>query len=187
MAVPETAVSGETFLHGPLGRWAPGVRIGSVGRPHGLEGAFHVVAPTDRLRLLEPGRTVLVEGVEREIEWRAGTPAKPLLRLAGVAHRCAAEQLRGSALEVSHEQFGALEEGQHLVRDLIGCAVTDGERRVGVVRDVLNLPSVDCLAVEREDAPPGQELLVPLVRDAVRLLDLGARRVDVDLAFMEPE
>ena len=80
-------------------------------------------------------------------------------------------------------EFGPLEEGEHLTRDLVGCVVTDGDRRVGVVRDVLKLPSVDCLEVERTG---GEPLLVPLVGDAVRALDVDARRVDVDLAFVEP-
>ena len=37
------------------------------------------------------------------------------------------------------------------------------------------------LEVEREG---GGELLVPLVRDAVRSVDVAARRIDVDLAFL---
>ena len=35
-----------------------------------------------------------------------------------------------------------------------------------------------------ERADGGEDLLVPLVRDAVRRVDVGARRVDVDLAFL---
>jgi 16S rRNA processing protein RimM len=38
------------------------------------------------------------------------------------------------------------------------------------------------LEVEREG---GGELLVPLVRDAVRSVDVAARRIDVDLGFLE--
>ena len=33
-------------------------------------------------------------------------------------------------------------------------------------------------------ADGGGELLVPMVRDAVRSVDVGARRIDVDLAFL---
>jgi 16S rRNA processing protein RimM len=158
-----------------------------VGRPHGTVGAFHVDDPTDRLTLLEPGRTLVVGGDRHDVAWRGGTAERPLLRLAGVEDRDAAERLRGLSLEVSRDEFGALEEGEHLARDLIGCLVTDGERRVGVVRGVLSLPSVDCLEVEREgSSAEGEPLLVPLVGDAVRSLDVKGGRVDVDLAFLEP-
>jgi 16S rRNA processing protein RimM len=164
------------------------VRLGSVGRPHGRDGAFHVFGATGRLTALDPGRPLMVGGVEHEIAWRGGTAARPLVRLVGVDDRGAAERLKGRALEVSRAQFGALGAGEHFVRDLIGCAVTDGETHVGVVRDVLTLPSVDCLAVSRAGVTDGErsELLVPLVGDAVRSLDVEGRRVDVDLTFVEP-
>ena len=166
------------------------MRLGRVGRPHGTAGAFHVDDPTDRLTLLEPGRVVGVGGEPHEIAWRGGTESRPLLRLAGIEDRDRAMDLRGRVLDVPREEFGRLDEGEHLARDLIGCTVTDGERRIGVVRDVLTLPSVDCLEVERlgggGSEPDGQPLLVPLVGDAVRSLDIEARTVDIDLAFIEP-
>jgi 16S rRNA processing protein RimM len=43
------------------------------------------------------------------------------------------------------------------------------------------LPSCEVLEVARDGAP---DLLVPLVRDAVRSVDLGAGVIDVDLAFL---
>jgi 16S rRNA processing protein RimM len=59
--------------------------------------------------------------------------------------------------------------------------VTDGARAVGTVRRMLELPSVEVLEVEREG---GEDLLVPMVGDAVRSVDVPARRVDVDLGFL---
>jgi 16S rRNA processing protein RimM len=32
--------------------------------------------------------------------------------------------------------------------------------------------------------PDGSELLVPMIRDAIRSVDVGARRIDVDLSFL---
>ncbi len=43
------------------------------------------------------------------------------------------------------------------------------------------LPSVEVLEVDRVD---GAELLVPMVRDCVRSIDLGRRRIDIDLGFL---
>jgi 16S rRNA processing protein RimM len=74
-----------------------------------------------------------------------------------------------------------LEEGEYWAHELEGCAVWDGGRRLGEVRRMLPLPSCEVLEVERDC---GGELLVPMVRDAIRSVDVAARRIDVDLAFL---
>jgi 16S rRNA processing protein RimM len=155
-----------------------------VGRPHGNDGAFVVEEPTERLELLEPGRTVSVAGRERAIEWRKGTPRRPLLKLAGPRGRGDVEELRGQPITVPRGALGSLAEGEFLVDDLVGCDAYDGARRIGRVRDVLLMPSADLLEVERDGEEP---LLVPLVRDAVRSVDLEARRVDIDAAFVDAD
>jgi 16S rRNA processing protein RimM len=43
------------------------------------------------------------------------------------------------------------------------------------------LPSVEVLEVDRAD---GSELLVPLVRDCIRSIDIEARRIEIDLDFL---
>jgi 16S rRNA processing protein RimM len=155
------------------------VFAGRVGRPHGLDGSFHVVAAnTDLLR----GRTTLyVEGRVREIERRAGTEEHPILRLDGSASRDDAEALRGAELTVPREDVG-LEEGEFWAHELAGCAVVDGEVAIGYVRRMSALPSCEVLEVDR---PDGSELLVPMVRDAIRSIDVEARRIDIDLGFLE--
>jgi 16S rRNA processing protein RimM len=160
------------------------VCIGIVGRPHGIDGAFMVVEPTERLELLAPGRMVSVAGRELAVERRKGTPQHPLLKLAGPRGRADAEELRGEPITVPRAALGPLAEDEFLVDDLGGCDAYDGARRIGVVRDVLLLPSADLLEVERDGAEP---LLVPLVRDAVRSVDLEARRVDIDATFVDAD
>ena len=60
----------------------------------------------------------------------------------------------------------------------------DGTRAVGTVRRLVELPSCEMLEVERDG---GGELLVPLVTDAVREVDLDHRAIDVDLRFLGEE
>jgi 16S rRNA processing protein RimM len=156
------------------------VEAGHVGRPHGLDGSFHVTRP--RPDLLTAGRAVEVAGRPREVERRAGTDARPIVRLAGSASREDAEALRGEALLVSRTEVPELGPDEWWPQDLVGCRVVDADAPVGAVVEVVNLPSCDMLEVERDS---GDALLVPLVRDAVRSVDVGARRIDVDLAFVE--
>ena len=155
------------------------IEAGRVGRPHGLDGSFHVTRPD--ARLLAGLDEILVNGVMERIDRRAGTDDRPILRLAGHAGREAAEALRGAQLSVPLERAPALEPGEFWAHDLEGCAVYDGERHVGEVRRMLPLPSCEALEVARAE---GDVVLVPMVRDAIRAIDVGAKRIEVDMAFV---
>jgi 16S rRNA processing protein RimM len=156
------------------------LHAGRVGRPHGLDGSFHVVEVN--AGLLGSVDSVSVCGRELGIVRRAGTASRPILRLEGSEDREAAEALRGSQLLVPREAAPDLEEDEWWATDLIGCAVHDGARAVGTVRRMLELPSCEVLEVAREEG--GGDLLVPLVTDAVRAVDIDARTIDVDLGFL---
>jgi 16S rRNA processing protein RimM len=124
---------------------------------------------------------VHVAGVVREIVRRAGTEEHPILRFEGCGSRDDAEALRGAELTVPMSDV-ELEEGEYWASDLAGCAVVDGDAPIGFVRRMSALPSCEVLEVDR---PDGSELLVPMVRDAVRSIDLAGRRIDIDLGFLE--
>ncbi len=151
---------------------------GVVGRPHGLDGSFHVREA--RPLLAKVGR-VTVAGAEAEIERRAGTVDRPILRLRGFEGRDAAQALCGERLLVSSREARPLGEEEWYAEELEGCRVTDGDSKVGEVRRLLGLPSCEVLEVARSG---GEDLLIPLIRDAVRSVDVGARRIDVDLEFL---
>ncbi len=158
----------------------PLLEAGRVGRPHGLDGSFHVTRPD--ARLLAGVEEVYVDGVATRVERRAGTDERPIMRLAGHAGREAAEALRGAQLAVPPERAPALEPGEYWAHDLEGCAVYDGERHVGEVRRMLPLPSCEALEVARADG--AGTLLVPMVGDAIRAVDVGGKRIEVDMAFV---
>jgi len=156
------------------------LRAGVVGRPHGLDGSFHVNAPV--AGLLELGGEVSIDGEPRRIERLAGHDARPIVRLDRCDTRDGAEQLRGRELLVGRERAPVLDEEEWWASDLEGCEVRDGDREVGVVARLLELPSCEVLEVRRRSG--GADLLVPLVRDAVRTVDTEAGVIDVDLRFL---
>lgn len=155
------------------------LHAGRVGRPHGLDGSFHVTQP--RAALLDAGRTVIVGGRELEIVRRAGTDARPIVRLAGCTSRTAAEALRGTDLHVPAAQAPQLEADEWWPEELVGCRVVDRGQDVGVVRELRALPSCEVLYVARDGR---DELLVPLIHDAVRSVDVEAHEIDIDLEFL---
>jgi 16S rRNA processing protein RimM len=155
------------------------VSAGLVGRPHGLDGSFYVAEP--KLELLVVGATVSVGGTPRVVVRRAGTDERPIIRLEGCQDRDGAEALRGQRLEVDAE-LPPLGPDEWWAEELEGAHVFDGERELGVVRRLLALPSCECLEVAREGGRP--DLLVPLVHDAIRSVDVERARIDVDLGFL---
>jgi 16S rRNA processing protein RimM len=159
------------------GRW---LRAGRVGRPHGLDGSFHVREPVPMLLVL--GVEVVVEGRRTRVVRRAGDEQRPIVRLDGFEGRAAIEALVGGELLVARDDAPELEDDEWWADDLAGCQVYDGEREVGTVTRLVALPSCEVLEVARTGE--GGELLVPLVSDAVRAVDVERRRIDVDLRFL---
>jgi 16S rRNA processing protein RimM len=159
-------------------RW---LRAGVVGRPHGLDGSFHVGRPVPSL--LADDIDVRVGDAQLHVERLAGHARAPILRLEGCSERADAEALRGR--EILVERIGApeLEEDEWWAEDLEGCAVRDGDEEVGVVSRLLELPSCEVLEVARGDSGR-PALLVPLIADAVRDVDVERGVIDIDLRFL---
>jgi 16S rRNA processing protein RimM len=161
-----------TFLH-----------AGRVGRPHGLDGSFHVAEPTPQL--LDLGSTVFAAGSQHEIVRRAGTDARPIIRLAAVDDRSSAAALRGAELLCPRDRAPALDHDEWWAEDLARCRVVAAGRAIGQVKRVVALPSCEALAVQTDDA--AAEVLVPLIADAVVRVDIGAGEIEVDLEFLGPD
>jgi 16S rRNA processing protein RimM len=163
---------------------SPGwLRAGRVASPHGLDGSFHVAQPN--AQLLELGATVLIDGEPRRITRRAGTDLRPIVRVDGCENRAGADALRGLEITAPREAAPDLDTDEWWAEDLESCRVHDGEREVGSVRKLLALPSCEVLAVARSDG--GTDLLVPLIRDAVRCVDIERGEIDINLAFLGEE
>lgn len=156
------------------------LRAGRVGSPHGLDGSFHVTQPSSELLVL--GARVVLGERERTVARRAGTDRRPIVRLEGCGDRTEAEALRGQEILVQRTGAPELEPDEWWADDLEGCSVHDGSAPVGTVRRLLALPSCEVLEVERSGG--AADLLVPLVHDAVREVDIEGRRIDIDLGFL---
>ncbi|MGI8845867.1 MAG: ribosome maturation factor RimM [Thermoleophilaceae bacterium] len=145
------------------------VTAGKVGRTHGLDGSFRVIAAEHGLA---KGTVITIAGVTHGVISRRGTDEAPIVRVEGITSREAAAALGGELLLVS-ELVSPLADGEWLASDLIGC-VAQG---LGAVVRVIPGPSCDVLELEG-----GQ--LVPLIADAVKHVDIESARISVDRAFL---
>ena len=149
------------------------VRIGRVGRPHGVDGAFVVEEASQDERRFEIGAELLVDGV----------PAR-VIASRQVGSRRRAVKLdrsveRGAELALPREQLPELPPDSYYVSDLVGMDVLDEQgERVGVVLDVIPGPANDVLELDT-----GR--LLPLVEDCIREVDLPGRRVILNPGFID--
>jgi 16S rRNA processing protein RimM len=148
----------------------PRVSVGRVGKAHGLDGSFYVNSPSHPL---PRGLSLTVAGNAVRIERRGGTDDRPLVRVTGIADRDAAAKLVGEPLMAALSD-APLESDEWLATDLVGCEVAG----IGKVTRVVEAPSCDLLEV----GPDG--VLIPFISDAVKHIDLEARRIEVDRAFL---
>ncbi len=147
---------------------------GRVGRPHGLDGSFHLVDVTPNLAVASArARVGDLDATVIEVK---GTAEKPIVRLDVASDRDAIEALRGSEVLLDAEA-PELGEDEYPAAALEGCRVVDGERSLGVVVKLLGLPSCEVLELDTG-------LLVPMVRDAVRSIDVDAKVIEVDAGFL---
>jgi len=140
---------------------------GRIGRPHGLDGTFHVLTRDPDLLAVE---SFTVAGVARAVTRRAGSDAKPLLRLEGIETKEAVLALRGEGLLVPRPP---LPDDEYWADDLIGCEVVG----YGTVARLLDYPSCEILELETGE-------MVPLVRDAIERVDIAARKITLREGFL---
>jgi 16S rRNA processing protein RimM len=160
---------------------------GTLGKVHGLRGQLYLNLAPGGLDRLELGERFYVaeEGAGEPrpcaITRVGGTDRRPLVLLDLAATREEAVALQGRELLAAGT---ALDEVPHYrVSDLLGQPVrTASGRLVGEVRDVLEAPAHEILAVR---APDGTDVLIPLVDELLRLEDDGI--VVVDGLLDEPE
>jgi 16S rRNA processing protein RimM len=148
------------------------VRIGRVGRPHGVDGAFVVEQASEDEGRFEVGAELLVDGAPARVEVSRQVGGR---RRAIRLDRPAA---RGAELAVRRDALPQLADDSFYVADLVGLDVFDENgARVGAVLDVLPGPANDVLELDGG-------VLLPLVEDCVREVDLPGRRILLNPGFI---
>jgi 16S rRNA processing protein RimM len=148
------------------------VRIGRVGRPHGVDGAFFVEQPSADARWWQVGARFLAAGEPAEVVVKRTSSGRPVVRLDRPVER-------GAWLEVEREQLPPTESDEYYVFQLIGLEVVEeGGRVLGTVKTVTPGVANDVLELD------GGTLL-PMVEDCVLAVDVAAGRIRVARGFAE--
>ncbi len=152
------------------------VRIGVVGRPHGIKGEVFVQLRTDSPEVrFAAGARVLIGGVADEVVRATRRGEAIIVKFAGVSDRTRAEQLRGAdvlALVAYDETAGP---DEVFDRRLRGLSVLVAGEPVGEVVDVSHLPGQDVLQIRVGD----EVRSVPFVSQLVPEVDLSGGTLTV--------
>jgi 16S rRNA processing protein RimM len=148
------------------------VRIGRVGRPHGLDGAFVVEHPSEDKRWWKTGARFLAGGEPVEVVGHRTASGRPVVKLDRPVER-------GTLLEVERDALPPTAEDEFYAFELAGLEVVEENGRVlGTVADVIPGVANDVLELDTG-------VLLPMVEDCIRRVDLDARRIDVAPGFAD--
>jgi 16S rRNA processing protein RimM len=146
------------------------VRVGKVGKPHGLEGAFVVEEGSDDPERFAKGAMLLVDGQPARVVESKRAGGRPVIRLDR-------DVPRGTALEIERDALPEPGEDEYYAFQLVGLEVEEeGGAKLGRVAEVSSGPANDVLELDTG-------LALPLVDACVREVDLDGGRIVVRTGF----
>ena len=168
------------------------VAIGRVGSPSGLRGEFRVTLYAQDSDNLKEGKVLLLkhskEEISAKIERVRYQKDRPVIKLEGFDDRTSVEPLRNMEISIDPSDLEELPEGEHYVRNLIGCRVVDiadgGSNEIGTLQDVIQNTAQSVLDVK---TPEGRSVLIPAVDAFLRSIDEEEGLIEVELipGFLE--
>ncbi len=174
------------------------VLIGKVGSPNGLRGEVRITLYQHDSTNLKEGKVLLLKHagnqkgkghsdsdgasgeLRAEVQRVRYQKDRPVVKLEGIDDRNAAEAIRGLQVYIEADALEPLPEGEHYVRNIIGCRVIDiaEGREIGVLRDVIQNTAQSILEVE---TPDGKTVLIPAVDEFMRGIDEEEGIIEVEL------
>ena len=147
--------------------------VGTVGRPHGLGGAFVVERPSEDDTRFALGATLHVEGAPAEVvESKRAGGGRVVIKLDRKVKR-------GTALQVRKSDLAPPGPDGYYVFELVGLEVVEqGGRSLGRVTDVAHYPANDVLELD-------SRIVLPLVGACIREVDTEGGRIVVAEGFAE--
>jgi 16S rRNA processing protein RimM len=148
------------------------ISIGKVGRSHGIDGAFFVEQPSDDARWWQTGARFLAGGRAVEVVAHRRSSGRPVIKVDPPAER-------GALFGVVRDQLPPTGDDEYYAFQLVGLEVVEETRRVlGTVKAVMPGVANDVLELD-------SGVLLPMVEECVRGIDLTASRIDVAEGFAD--
>jgi 16S rRNA processing protein RimM len=148
------------------------VQIGRVGKPHGIDGSFFIEEPSEDERWWKPGARFLAGGLAAEVVAARRSSGRPVVKLDRDVER-------GALIEVERDALPPTEDDEYYAFQLVGLPVVEETgRELGSVQTVTPGIANDVLELD-------SGVLLPMIEDCVRAVDLAAGRITVAPGFAE--
>lgn len=149
--------------------------MGEILRPHGTRGEARMRVITDYPEHLATLKSLYLgksaddsELIEVELQKIRFHKAYALLTLAGCRSREEADRLRGKLVLIPMRDAIPLQPGEYYLFQLVGMRVRDGERTIGVVKEVLQTGANDVYVVHSEAQG---DVLLPAHQETIQSID----------------
>ncbi len=159
------------------------LQVGVITTTHGVRGEVKVFPTTDDpARYKKLKQVILDTGTgKQELEIAGVRFSKNLVivKFKGIDDINDVQKYVKKSLYVTRENAVELKEGEYFIADLIGLLVrTDEGELLGELTDVLQTGANDVYVVRQES---GEELLIPVIKECIREVDLKGRSMQVHL------
>ena len=159
------------------------LRVGVIASTHGLKGEVKVFPTTDNPeRFRDLKQVILDTGDEYKSLHVAGVKFfknQVILKFREFQDINEIEQYKGKDRLVTRDQAVPLEENENFITDLIDMEVyTDEDKRLGILRDVLQTGANDVYVVETEER---KEVLLPAIPSCILKVDVERARMTVHI------
>ncbi len=161
-------------------QWVP---VGKLVKPHGLKGEFKFKPEISDASLLGNLHKVRLEAdpetaSSRTISSLRGHGLRLIIKLEGIDRIEEAEPLCGQSLLVPSDEFPPLPDGEYYRFQIIGLKAHDeAGNYFGTVTEIIETGSNDVYVVQGDLQEGPQELLLPVIDDVIRSIDLDQQKL----------
>lgn len=149
--------------------------VGKLGKVRGLDGTIKIIPLTDFDGRFDGLTEIFVCGKLMKIERVTHIGDEIFVKFDGIDNRETARTLTNKFLTVPRNQAAPLAEDEFYTFDIIGCEVFDGDKKIGVVTDVLKTGSNDVFQVQGD-----KEILIPALKSVVTKIDIADKKIFVN-------
>ena len=158
------------------------IEIGKVVNTHGIRGDLKIIPWCDDPAVFCDLEDIYIDGKRYEIENARLHKTAVLLKANGVDSINDAELLKNKTVYVERDALGELPEGTYYICDLLGLEVKTEEGEVlGVIDDIIKTGSNDVYVLKDKTGKRKNPILIPVIDEVVREVNIEAGYVTVKL------
>ncbi len=158
------------------------IEIGRVVNTHGIRGNLKIQPWCDDPEVFYDLEEIYIDDKRYEIENAGLHKTSVLLKVKGIDSINDAEPLKNKTAYVERSALGELPEGTYYICDLMGLEVkTEDGEVLGVIDDIIKTGSNDVYVLKDETQKRKQPILIPVIDEVVKEVNIEAGYVTVKL------